>query len=96
VLALLGPTGADIPVARVASPDELIDDPQLVARGMIERHPHPQLGEVVFHGNALRFSGLAPRERALAPELGEASAAILAEVGVTAAQLAALRGKGVI
>jgi crotonobetainyl-CoA:carnitine CoA-transferase CaiB-like acyl-CoA transferase len=96
VLALLGPTGADIPVARVASPDELIDDPQLVARGMIERHPHPQLGEVVFHGNALRFSGLAPRERALAPELGEASAEILAEVGVTLAQLAALREKGVI
>ena len=41
VLAALGPGGADVPCAAVARPDELIDDPQLRARGMIERHPHP-------------------------------------------------------
>ena len=29
----------------MARPDELIDDPQLRARGMVERHPHPTLGE---------------------------------------------------
>ena len=95
-LAALGPKGADVPCARVASPDELIDDPQLIARGMIERQPHPQLGEIVFHGNALRMSGLVPRERALAPELGEANAEIFGEIGVDAAQLAALRERGVV
>jgi crotonobetainyl-CoA:carnitine CoA-transferase CaiB-like acyl-CoA transferase len=95
-LAALGPSGADVPCARVASPDELIDDPQLVARGMIERQPHPQLGEIVFHGNALHFSGLASRERALAPELGEANAEIFGAIGVDAAQLAALRERGVV
>ncbi len=95
-LAALGPKGADVPCARVASPEELISDPQLVARGMIERHPHPQLGEVVFHGNALHFAGLAPRERALAPELGEANAEIFGEIGVGAEELAALRAKGVV
>jgi CoA:oxalate CoA-transferase len=95
-LAALGPRGADLPCARVSSPDELIDDPQLVARGMVERHPHPQLGEVVFHGNALKLSGLAPRERALAPELGEANAEVFGELGVTAEQLAALKERGVV
>src|SRR5262249_34684296 len=65
VLAALGPGGADVPCARVASPEELIDDPQLLARGMVERHPHPTLGEVVFHGNPLRLSGAEPRTRAL-------------------------------
>ncbi|HEY8120774.1 MAG TPA: CaiB/BaiF CoA-transferase family protein [Myxococcota bacterium] len=95
-LATLGPRGADVPCARVASPDELIDDPQLVARGMIERHPHPQLGEVVFHGSALRLSGIAPRERALAPELGEANAEIFGAIGVDATQLAALKERGVV
>ncbi len=95
-LAALGPSGANVPCARVASPDELIDDPQLIARGMVERHPHPQLGEVLFHGNALHLSGLAPREHALAPELGEANAEIFGALGVDAAQLATLAERGVV
>jgi crotonobetainyl-CoA:carnitine CoA-transferase CaiB-like acyl-CoA transferase len=96
VLAALGPRGVDVPVARVAAPHELIDDPQLVARSMIERHPHPRIGEVVFHGNALKLSGAMPRERALAPELGEANAEIFAELGLTEAELAALKERGVV
>ena len=59
--------GARLPCARVAAPEELLDDPQLVARGMIERHPHPTLGEVVFHGNPLQLRGRrAARARARA------------------------------
>ncbi len=96
VIAALGPRGADVPCARVESAEELARDPQLLARGMIERHPHPELGEIVFHGNALRFSELAPRERALAPELGEANAQVFGELGLGAAELAALREKGVV
>ena len=96
VLAALGPGGADVPCARVASPDELIDDPQLVARGMLERHPHPTLGEVLFHGNPLRFSGLPPRSRALAPELGEANDEVFGALGLDATARRALAEKGVI
>jgi len=96
VLAALGPDGADVPCARVARPDELVEDPQLRARGMIERHPHPTVGEVVFHGNPLRFSGAEPRERALAPDLGQHNAEIFAEIGVDAADLERLAGKGVV
>jgi crotonobetainyl-CoA:carnitine CoA-transferase CaiB-like acyl-CoA transferase len=95
-IAALGPGGADVPCARVASPEELIGDAQLVARGMVERHPHPELGEIVLHGNALRFGGLAPRPRALAPALGEANAELFGELGLDAAALAALREKGVV
>ena len=96
VLAALGPGGADVPCARVASPEELIADPQLLARGMIERHPHPTLGEVVFHGNALRLSGAPPRARALAPALGEANDELYGALGIGAEERAALREKGVI
>jgi CoA:oxalate CoA-transferase len=96
VIAALGPRGADVPCARVERPEELLGDPQLAARGMIERHPHPQLGEIVFHGNALRFSELAPRERPLAPDLGEATAEVLGALGIGPAELAALREKGVV
>ena len=96
VLRALGPGGADVPCAKVARPDELIDDPQLRARGMIERHPHPRLGEIVLHGNPLRFSEAAPRARALAPTLGEHNREVYAEIGLDGAALERLAAAGVI
>ena len=96
VLALLGPEGADVPCARVTSPEELIDDPQLLARDMIERHPHPSLGEVLFHGNPLRFSDALPRARPLAPRLGEHNVEVYGELGVPEADLERLAKEGVI
>jgi crotonobetainyl-CoA:carnitine CoA-transferase CaiB-like acyl-CoA transferase len=96
VLTALGPGGADVPCARVARPDELVNDPQLAARGMIERHPHPELGEIVFHGNPLRLSGAEPRERPLAPALGEHNREVLAELGIRDADLTRLSEAGVI
>jgi CoA:oxalate CoA-transferase len=96
VLAALGPGGADLPCARVAGAAELLADPQLLARGMIERHPHPAVGEVVFHGNPLRFAGAEPRPRALAPDLGEHNREVYAELGIGEAELAELARDGVI
>jgi crotonobetainyl-CoA:carnitine CoA-transferase CaiB-like acyl-CoA transferase len=96
VLRALGPGGADVPCAKVARPDELIDDPQLVARGMVERHPHPALGEIVLHGNPLRFSGADPRARPLAPTLGEHTREVLAEIGIGDEELARLSAAGVV
>jgi CoA:oxalate CoA-transferase len=96
VLTALGPRGARLPCARVAAPDELISDPQLLARGMIERHAHPTLGEVVFHGNPLHFDGAEPRARALAPALGEHNAEVYGELGLGPDDLAKLAERGVI
>ena len=96
VLARLGPSGADVPCARVARPDELIDDPQLRARDMIERHPHPQLGEIVLHGNPLRFSDAIPRVRPLAPALGEHNREVYAEIGLADEDLEQLAAQQII
>jgi crotonobetainyl-CoA:carnitine CoA-transferase CaiB-like acyl-CoA transferase len=96
VLRALGPEGADLPCARVARPDQLVDDPQLLARGMIERHPHPTLDEVVFHGNPLLFSGAERRRLALAPELAEHNREVYAELGLGEEDLAQLSEEGVI
>ena len=77
-------------------PDELLEDPQLTARGMIERHLHPTIGEIVFHGNPLRFGGAEPRARALAPALGEDNAAVYGELALGPDDLARLAERGVI
>jgi CoA:oxalate CoA-transferase len=96
VLAALGPEGADLPCARVAGPEDLGADPQLLAREMIERHPHPTLGEVCFHGNPLKFAGALPRRLALAPALAEHNAEVYAELGLDAEDLARLTADGVL
>jgi len=63
---------------------------------MIERHPHPTLGEVVFHGNPLKFSDALPRRLPLAPNLAEHNAEVYAEIGLGDADLARLREAGII
>jgi crotonobetainyl-CoA:carnitine CoA-transferase CaiB-like acyl-CoA transferase len=96
VLAVLGPEGADLPCARVVRPEELLDDPHLEARGMLERWPHPELGEIVFHGSPLRFCGAEPRRLPLAPALGQHNREVYAEIGLGAAELARLVEAGVV
>jgi crotonobetainyl-CoA:carnitine CoA-transferase CaiB-like acyl-CoA transferase len=96
VLEAFGPRGADVPCARVATPDELIDDPQLLARAMVERHPHPDIGEILFHGNPLKFSDAEPRARTLAPALGAHNREIYAEIGLDEGALARLAAAEVI
>jgi len=96
VLAALGPEGADIPCARVAAPEDLVDDPQLLARGMIERHAHPGLGEVLFHGSPLQLSDAEPRARPLAPDLGADNARVYGELGLGSEDLERLGSSGVI
>ena len=63
---------------------------------MIERHPHPELGEVIFHGNPLRFSDAEARRRPLAPPLGEHNFEVYAEIGLDRAELLRLAEEGVI
>jgi len=96
VLSLLGPEGADVPVAQVEGPEELAEDPQLYARDMIECHDHPSIGEIYFHGNPLRFSDALPRAVALAPPLGEANEDVYGGLGLDSATLRRLAEEGVI
>jgi CoA:oxalate CoA-transferase len=96
VFAALGPDGADLPCARVAAPDELDTDPQLLAREMIERHAHPTLGEISFHGNPLKFEGAEKRRLALAPSLAEHNAEVFGEIGLDGDDLARLAADGII
>ncbi len=63
---------------------------------MIERHPHPDLGEILFHGNPLRYADAEPRLRPLAPALGEHNREVYAELGLADADVERLADAGVI
>ena len=96
VLKKLGAEGADLPCAKVATPDALLDDPQLLQRQMIERHEHPREGEIVFHGNPLKFSNAEFRRLPLAPNLGEHNLEIYSDLGLDEERIAALTDMDVI
>jgi crotonobetainyl-CoA:carnitine CoA-transferase CaiB-like acyl-CoA transferase len=53
-------------------------------------------GEVVFHGNPLKFSGSLARRFPLAPRLAEHNTDVYAEIGLGDADLARLREAGII
>jgi crotonobetainyl-CoA:carnitine CoA-transferase CaiB-like acyl-CoA transferase len=96
VIARLGPDGVGVPVARVERPEDLAEDTQLIAREMIERHPHPSIGEVWFHGNPLKYDGADPREIPLAPELAADNEAVYGALGVSSDELRRLEEEGVV
>jgi crotonobetainyl-CoA:carnitine CoA-transferase CaiB-like acyl-CoA transferase len=97
VVALLGPDGAGVPCSPVYAVDQLVDHPQLVARDMIRRLPHPKLGELVVPGVVVKMSDTPGEVRTPGPELGAHTDEVLGSLlGLDAGELARLRGEQVI
>ncbi|HLH22960.1 MAG TPA: CoA transferase [Chloroflexota bacterium] len=69
-----------IPASPVASPLDLVRDPQLIARGFLREVEHPQFGRLYYPAGAVAsVRGACP---APAPSLGQHNAEILAELDV--------------
>ena len=88
---------AGVPCAPVYSVDQLLTHPQLLARDMVKRLPHPKLGEVVAPGVVAKMSDTPGDVRTLGPELGQDTDAVLRELlGLGDDELARLRAEQVI
>lgn len=64
-------SGADIPHTPVASPEDLLHDPHLVARGFFPETRHPSEGDIRSIGIPVRFSRTPGEIRRPAPRLDE-------------------------
>lgn len=87
---------ADVPSGRIYNVGDMVADPQYQARGMIDR-------ATLRDGTALAVPGVVPRlsttpgsTRWLGGALGEHTDAVLGELGLDAARIAALRAAGAI
>jgi len=85
-----------VPAGLVYKPFELLEDPQLQARGFYETPSHPAMGAWQMHGWEWQPRGAGPCVRSPAPDFGAHNHAILRELGLDATQTSSLESQGVI
>lgn len=87
--------GADIPVSRLATLDDLIEDSHLAAKGFFVEIDHPTEGRLSMPGIPGSFSHSAAAIGRPAPRLGQDGPAILREAGFSESDIAGLAAAGV-
>jgi crotonobetainyl-CoA:carnitine CoA-transferase CaiB-like acyl-CoA transferase len=85
-----------VPAAPVLEPEEVFDDPQVVHNGTLHTWDHPVAGRVRQPRHPVRFASSPTPVPEAVPGLGEHTDDILAELGRTAAEIAALREAGAV
>ena len=89
--------GLKIPSAPIKDIDDVVNDPHLQQRGMIEWREHPQHGRMPLPGSPLFFPGMERAAYRTNRPLGADTDAILGQrLGLDTAAIAALRADGVI
>ena len=86
-----------IPFGAINNIDQVVNHPQVKARGALVEMNHPRAGKVRMVGAPVRLSETPGSVRTPSPMLGEHTSEVLRDLlGLSAAEVAALRGAGVI
>jgi len=85
----------DIPCGPILSMEELAAEPSLRATGTVVEVDHPKRGKYLTVGNPIKMSD-SPTEVKRSPLLGEHTNEVLAELGLSPAEVEALRKTNVI
>ena len=86
----------EVPCAKVQRIDEVLADPQIIARGMIVEQDHPVLGRIRLPNLPFRFSECDTSPKSVAPLLGQHNRAIAAKLGYSAGDIDAMVRDGVL
>ncbi|MCG2625088.1 CoA transferase [Bradyrhizobium sp. WYCCWR 13023] len=86
---------AGAPCASIWKIEEVIDHPQIKARGAIQELDTPY-GRLRFAGSGFKLAHGGGKLDRMAPELGADTDAVLAELGFDAAEIAALRAREIV
>src|SRR5688572_25801894 len=89
-------TEAGVPCGSVRDIAEVMTDPQLAARRMIEAVEHAALGPLKVLGVPIKLSGTPGSVRSAPPSLGQHTDAVLEELGIDRAAIDTLRRDGVV
>ncbi|KMZ11318.1 CAIB/BAIF family protein [Candidatus Burkholderia humilis] len=94
VLALLD--SVDVSCAKVQRIDEVVADPQIIARGMVIEQAHPRFGTLRLPNLPFRFSDCDTSIRETGPDLGQHNAEVAQSLGFSAAAIDAMQTDGVL
>ena len=94
--ALAALQAADVPVSKIYSVRDMMQDPQFLARQMFEQHMFKDGTPVKLPAVTPKLSETPGSTRWIGPELGEHTHEVLAALGYSAEQIAALREAGVL
>jgi crotonobetainyl-CoA:carnitine CoA-transferase CaiB-like acyl-CoA transferase len=87
---------AGVPATPVNTVDQVMEDPQTAARGMVDRVTHPVLGEIPVVSTPVKFSAMKAGVRTAAPVRSQHTEEVLVGLGYSAKDIVALREKNVI
>ena len=86
----------DVPCAKVQRIDEVLADPQIIARGMVVEQEHPRFGTLRLPNLPFRFSDCDTTIREVGPDLGQHNAEVAQSLGFDAAEIDAMQTDGVL
>ncbi|MDP3799504.1 MAG: CoA transferase [Polaromonas sp.] len=87
---------AGVPAAPVQTIDQVLSDPQTLARGMVVEQDHPVLGKIRLPNLPFRFSECDTSPSGPAPLLGQHNREIAASVGFSPVEIDAMERDGVL
>jgi len=87
---------ADIPCGPINQLEDLFSDPHLASSGFFQTEEHPTEGPLRFTRHPLDFNGVGEQASRPAPQMGQHNRDILAEAGLSAAEIDALEVAGVL
>ena len=87
---------AGVPAGAVFDTLELMNEPSLAERGIMQTIEHPTTGKVKMPAWPVRFDGTPPRVKP-SPLLGQHNADVLGSwLGMSAPEIAALKQEGIV
>lgn len=89
-------TDAGVPAAPVRKYEEVLHDPHLEDRGMIQEIDHPEFGSIRVPGLPLKLGSSESPQIRPASGLGEDNESVFADLGLTAEEIRELEADGVI
>ncbi len=94
LIALLNKAG--VPCGPIYTVDQVFQDPQVQHLGMAQDVQHPVLGPIQLVGQPFTLSRHANAIRTAPPERGQDTAAVLEDLGLSAAEIASLQQREIV
>ena len=87
---------AEVTIGPIYDISQIVQDPHVQARGLVQEYPDPDMGTLPMHAAAMRLSGTPASFRRRAPAIGQDNRDVLIQAGYIAAEVDKLMSSGCV